>query len=317
MTVSVEPTVSICIPAYKPDYFEECLQSCLMQRYPFQELVISDDCPTDAIEQIVKKYAAEPRIRYYRNIPSLGLARNYVRLAELASCEWLKFMDDDDILQPNGLALLMEKAAGDVAVVCGGQREFYEDGKIVEKLSDIPDSTGGVEYLLAHFRKRPIVGFSKILIRKAAFAEVDFDHDPFISEKMMNLDRLIGGYACLLGKVVRQSAVVCAYRRHSSSYSKKTDADIWKYSVEYVYSIGGKLCDKNIISRYSLQRWQRQMVSWELRCAMDTLLRRGDGAAVKEFISYIWMRFSLGGIWHAIKMNNFTKIINKIFWQNS
>ena len=59
-------TVSILIPAYKPIWFKECLQSALKQDFPVKEVVVSDDCPTDEIEKIVRAFDDE-RIKYHRN----------------------------------------------------------------------------------------------------------------------------------------------------------------------------------------------------------------------------------------------------------
>lgn len=99
------PTVSICIPAYKPDFFETCLRSALAQSYTDVEIIVSDDCPTDAIEQICSKF---PGLVTYSRNPSPGLEKNLLRLFELANGTYIKFLFDDDVLHPFCVQFLLE-----------------------------------------------------------------------------------------------------------------------------------------------------------------------------------------------------------------
>lgn len=99
------PRVSICIPAYNPEYFEISLRSALAQTIQDVELIVSDDCPTDAIKTIVDRY--QGLVRYSRN-PAPGVMRNIARLIDLAQGEYIKFVFDDDILNPFCTQFLVE-----------------------------------------------------------------------------------------------------------------------------------------------------------------------------------------------------------------
>ncbi|MBP2446506.1 glycosyltransferase family 2 protein [Rhizobium leguminosarum] len=99
------PRVSICIPSYNPDYFEQALRSALAQTYTDVEIIVSDDCPTDAIEKICQRYAGF--LTYSRN-PNPGPLTNLVRMMELAQGEYIKFAFDDDILNPFCVQFLLE-----------------------------------------------------------------------------------------------------------------------------------------------------------------------------------------------------------------
>ncbi|UIK13636.1 glycosyltransferase family 2 protein (plasmid) [Rhizobium leguminosarum] len=91
------PRVSICIPAYNPDYFELCLRSALAQSFVDAEILVSDDCPTDAIKVICDKYVRF--VQYSRN-PNPGPESNVRRLVQIANGEYIKFLFDDDVLHP-------------------------------------------------------------------------------------------------------------------------------------------------------------------------------------------------------------------------
>ena len=53
----IDDLVSIIMPAYNAEkYIAEAIESVLKQTYTNWELIIVNDCSTDATEQIIKKY---------------------------------------------------------------------------------------------------------------------------------------------------------------------------------------------------------------------------------------------------------------------
>lgn len=101
------PMVSILIPAYKPEFFREALSSALNQSYPNLEIIVSDDSPDERIGKIVEENA-RVNLRYVRNVPANGQMKNYNRLIELAEGDYLKFLNDDDLLHPDCVAKMIE-----------------------------------------------------------------------------------------------------------------------------------------------------------------------------------------------------------------
>lgn len=101
--------VSILIPAYKHDFFREALASALAQTYCCKEIVVCDDCPDGRIEETVNDAIKEGvEIRYHRNRPREGPLRNYLQCLELARGDYVKFLNDDDVLDPRCVARMME-----------------------------------------------------------------------------------------------------------------------------------------------------------------------------------------------------------------
>jgi glycosyltransferase involved in cell wall biosynthesis len=103
------PRVSICIPAYKPAHFELCLASAVAQTFSDTEIIVSDDCKTDAIRDICAKFPG--RVSYSRN-PNPGARNNVLRLMEMAQGEYIKFLFDDDILHPMCVQYLFQLLEG-------------------------------------------------------------------------------------------------------------------------------------------------------------------------------------------------------------
>lgn len=89
------PLVSIVMPTYKPDFFEQALRSAIGQTYAPIEIMVSDNCPTDAIEKICRKYNG---VNYFRN-PKKG-PPNVLSSLYLGCGEYIKPLFDDDILHP-------------------------------------------------------------------------------------------------------------------------------------------------------------------------------------------------------------------------
>jgi hypothetical protein len=96
-----EPLVSVLIPAYGPAFFEAALHSAQRQTWRRLEILVCDDSPGDDIRGITAAAAAaDPRVRYLRNEPPRGAYENYVHCFRQAAGDYVKFLNDDDLLHP-------------------------------------------------------------------------------------------------------------------------------------------------------------------------------------------------------------------------
>jgi glycosyltransferase involved in cell wall biosynthesis len=104
------PSVSLCIPTYNgAPYLEECMTSATEQTYRDIEIIVVDDQSSDETLAIVGKHAVgDPRIRVEQNPRRLGLTGNWNRCVELARGEWIKFVFQDDFIEPHCLERLVE-----------------------------------------------------------------------------------------------------------------------------------------------------------------------------------------------------------------
>lgn len=89
------PKVSIVIPSYKAEHFEQCLRSAIGQTYPNTEILVSDNCPTEAIRDICARF---PGVIYQRN--SAIREANVMSSLFSAKGELVKPLFDDDLLHP-------------------------------------------------------------------------------------------------------------------------------------------------------------------------------------------------------------------------
>ena len=96
----LKPEFSIIIPTYNRSLtIARSLDSVLNQVYKAKEIIVVDDGSTDDTVELVKKYdSAIYRFQYNQGVCS---ARNLG--AEVASGDWLVFLDSDDELHPFAL----------------------------------------------------------------------------------------------------------------------------------------------------------------------------------------------------------------------
>ena len=123
-------TVSICVPTYNGGrYLGPCLASALAQTFADFELVVVDDGSADATPEIVRHYAgSDARIRVWRNEEKLGLVANWNRCVELARGEWVKFLFQDDLLEPSCLDEMLRASRSGVDLVVARRGLLFEDG---------------------------------------------------------------------------------------------------------------------------------------------------------------------------------------------
>ena len=117
--------VTIGIPVYKAvDYIEKTMESALNQTFESIEYLIVDDCGKDGTIEIVERFQKEhPRgkdiyILYNDSNWGVGMTRN--RILDEAQGQYLYFLDSDDLIEPDTIYCLVEKANANRADVVYG-----------------------------------------------------------------------------------------------------------------------------------------------------------------------------------------------------
>ncbi|HTD93636.1 MAG TPA: glycosyltransferase family 2 protein [Chitinophagaceae bacterium] len=97
--MTVQPEISICIPAYRNVTFvRRLLDSIAQQTFSNYEIIVSDDSPDDSIARLLPDYAFGEKIIYVKNTPSLGTPANWNAAISHARGKWIKIMHHDDWL---------------------------------------------------------------------------------------------------------------------------------------------------------------------------------------------------------------------------
>jgi glycosyltransferase involved in cell wall biosynthesis len=125
----VAVTVSICIPTYNgARYLKECLDSALAQTFRDFEVVVVDDGSTDSTMDVARQYSrSDARLRIWKNERNLGLVENWNRCVRLATGAWVKFLFQDDLLEPSCLERMLQASRDGVDLVAARRAMIFED----------------------------------------------------------------------------------------------------------------------------------------------------------------------------------------------
>ena len=135
-----QPKVSIIVPVYNAEkYLERCIKSLKIQSLDNIEIILVDDSSTDSSHKICNKAAEEDsRIKViHKENEGAGMARNAA--LNIATGEYIGFVDSDDYVERDMFKTLCEKAEkyGSDLVMSGVMfvdgNMFSEDGECIQK----------------------------------------------------------------------------------------------------------------------------------------------------------------------------------------
>lgn len=125
--------ISVIMPLYNAEqYVGESIESILGQTLGDFELIVVDDCSTDGSFAVTESHARrDPRIRLLRNEQNLGAAQTRNRALDVARGEYVAFMDADDLVVADRLAVQVDFLDHHPKVdLCGSYGTmFFPDGR--------------------------------------------------------------------------------------------------------------------------------------------------------------------------------------------
>lgn len=149
-------TITVVVPIYNvAGYLEKCIESILTQTYQNLEIILVDDCSTDASPAICDKYAAiDSRIKvlHKETNEGLGYARNSGM--KMATGTYLTFVDSDDWIDENMYEMMLSALldTGSELAVCR-YKSVYSD-RVEDSSTGVVTIFQGTE-LLEEYIRRP------------------------------------------------------------------------------------------------------------------------------------------------------------------
>jgi len=212
-TSPCNPLVSVSLGTYNGEkYLAEQLDSILQQTYPNIEIVITDDCSTDATQQILKNYAEKyNNIKVYFNEKNLGYLRNFEKNLHYTTGEFIAFSDQDDIWLPDKIQILID-SIGDYPLVYSDTAYVDAEGKPMgKKLSDVRNFISGVNlYATEPSGGSWVAGHTMLFKRKLLETALPFP-DYF------NHDAWMSYIAMLNGGIKPVNKPLVLYRQHGNN----------------------------------------------------------------------------------------------------
>ncbi len=236
------PLISVIVPVYNVErYLSACIDSIINQSYDALEIIVVDDGSTDNSGEICRRYADSDKRVFLKKQKNGGLSAARNAGLELASGEFIAFVDSDDILHNrciDTLYALISEHNADIASV-----EFlpFFDRKIpqISNLANadthVLNSDDAIEKILyQNILNNSAWGklFRKELFRTIRFPEGKIYEDLASCYKLIEQSK----------KVVHKRIPLYFYRLRSESITgnfslRRTDVlDITDEIVEYMYT---------------------------------------------------------------------------------
>lgn len=224
--------ISVIVLTYnQEDSIARTLDSIIMQEdTPRFEIIIGDDCSTDATGTVCREYASKypDLIRYYRREKNMGLNLNYYQcLADakgkyIADCAgddyWIdsrKLRVQYDLLESDPSLILVHTAwrSGSGDDKCF---RLTEDTVVWEKGKTVP-------YVLAHDKRYMVHLCTAMYRRKPICDAIEKNPGIFISKSFLCEDLQIVTAAAALGRIKYLPDVTLHYSVADDSVSRATD----------------------------------------------------------------------------------------------
>lgn len=119
--------VSFIITAFKATFVREAIDSIFAQReLDSFEILVMDDCADKSIAEAIADYA-DPRIRYVKSATQLGGLVGMDYGVRLSKGEYIKFLNDDDVLVENCVLRLREALDQPGVVLASSRRKLIDE----------------------------------------------------------------------------------------------------------------------------------------------------------------------------------------------
>lgn len=131
----IRPLVSVVVPVYNSEetWLRQTIESVREQAYENWELCLADDCsPDPRVRTVLEEAAAsDPRIRLAFRERNGGIAQASNSAIELATGDWIAFLDHDDLLQPHALYRMVERINTEpgIDLVYSDEDKLLPDGR--------------------------------------------------------------------------------------------------------------------------------------------------------------------------------------------
>ncbi len=214
----MKPLVSILMTSYNAEkYIQQAIESVLMQTYTHWELLIADDCSTDATRDVIQQFS-DPRIRKFHNKKNLHYLRTRNKLAPHAEGEFIALLDADDFYHPEKLENQLLAFVEDPALHLVGTHVFYtnEKGVILDYVDSKPTDH---EQIAKRIKTQNVFTGSTIMVRRSSWNELNGYRDFFNTLGYEDYDltsRLIEKH-----KSANLKEALYYYRQYPESTSRK------------------------------------------------------------------------------------------------
>ena len=217
-------------------YLTEAIESILNQTYKNFEFIIIDDASSDDTWNIILKYAKkDKRIKIYKNIKNLYIAKTRNKLIKFAKGKYIAWQDADDISIKNRIQKQFEFMEKNPKVgIVGGYLEFFSERgvKSVRKYAETDQD------LRKNIFKFSPVAQPTAMIRKKCFDELGLYNPEYPPAEDIDMSFRIGS-KYLFANIPQ---VTLKYRDHQKSATYKKLKKIELTTIDIRRKYNNKFC---------------------------------------------------------------------------
>lgn len=144
--------VSIAMTTYNGEQFlREQLDSIYSQTYTNIEVIVCDDCSSDATVDILREYEFKHGLKVVVNQKNLGYAKNFEKAISLCSGTYIALCDQDDIWLPTKIEVLTREIVG--------YSMIYSDASLIDDKSELIATSRNKFYRICEYSRMPAKRF--------------------------------------------------------------------------------------------------------------------------------------------------------------
>jgi succinoglycan biosynthesis protein ExoO len=234
------PEISVAMANYNgARYLTAAIKSLQSQTFSHWELIFVDDGSKDDSVALASRLAAhDPRIRIVANERNQGPAAARNKAIELAKGHWFAILDSDDLMRPDRLDVLRERARSDRAAIVADNLLVFSDEAPKAKYflpsdyANAPRWIGLAEYIDSNrlYSRTPDLGYLKPMISldRLRASRIRYDERLKIGEDYELIARLMASGL----KLRLEPTAHYLYRKHASSTSHRIRAEALEALIE-------------------------------------------------------------------------------------
>ena len=229
--------ISVIVPVYKVEqYLDECVASIVAQTYPNLEIILVDDGSPDRCPEMCDVWAQkDKRIKVIHKFNGgLSDARNAG--LELASGEYIAFVDSDDWISPD-MYMTMHKAMREAnADICScGIVEAYPEYQQSRNLPELVGDSEEILQLLYADTLYPVMAWNKLYHsehwKNLRFPTGKICEDAFTTYQLVDkAEKIVQINTPLYFYRIRENSIM------TSAFSRKRmdEEEAWRCNYEFV-----------------------------------------------------------------------------------
>ncbi|PKL68783.1 MAG: hypothetical protein CVV28_01330 [Methanobacteriales archaeon HGW-Methanobacteriales-1] len=268
--------INIFIPTFNRSHFlPKAIESALKQDYPNLDVIVSDNHSEDDTPEIVKKYKANKRFKYFRNQKNLGMVGNWRKaLKNYLDGDFFLILSDDDYLIDKSYiskaVSLINTNPEILAVYANG----YIIDKSLNKFHELSLPFNNVEEGKKIFLSRGKIVPQDLTLCNVLFnREMALQLNAFSNDKDVTCDSELFLKICLYGKIGVIKDFVSVYVFHSDNLINKVnnDYELLINSLDHLINPYLLAQELNIFSDDELKNWEERILKRSIQGTLATV----------------------------------------------